>query len=68
MQSVQNYLSDGWFISEAITLLAHGVNDENGGYILTLGDPSGRFIRETFVPRSADVDELLKRQRVPIAH
>lgn len=67
MQTIQSYLSDGWFISEAATMLAHGANDENGGYILTLADPSGRFMRETFVPRTADVDELLKRQRVPMA-
>ena len=67
MHLIQTYLSNGWVISEAVTLLAHGVNNENGGYILTLSDPSGRFIRETFVPRSLDVDELLKRQRVPMA-
>lgn len=67
MQTIQTFLSDGWFISEAATVLARGANDENGGYILTLADPSGRFVRETFVPRAADVDELLERQRVPMA-
>ncbi len=67
MQTIQSYLSDGWFISEAATVLARGANDENGGYILTLADPSGRFVRETFVPRAADVDELLRQQRVPMA-
>lgn len=67
MQTIQTYLSDGWFISEAVTLLAHGANNENSGYILTLADPSGRFERETFVPRTPDVDNLLKQQRVPMA-
>ncbi len=67
MQTIQTFLSDGWFISEAATVLARGANDENGGYILILADPSGRFVRETFVPRAADVDELLERQRVPMA-
>lgn len=67
MQTIQTYLSDGWFISEAATVLARGANDESSGYILTLADPSGRFTRETFVARAADVDELLKRQRVPMA-
>ena len=67
MNTVQTYLSAGWVISEAATLLAHGANNENGGYILTLADPSGHFIRETFVPHSMDVDEILKRQRVPMA-
>lgn len=68
MQIIEPYLSDGWFISEATVLLAGGANDENSGYILTLADPSGRFVREAFVPRAADVDELLKQQRVPMAH
>lgn len=67
MQTIETYLNDGWFISEAATVLAHGVNDENGGYILTLADPSGHFVRQTFVPRSADVDALLRQQRVPMA-
>jgi hypothetical protein len=48
-------------------MLAHGANNENGGYILQLADPTGHFIRETFVPRSTDVDELLKREHVPMA-
>ncbi len=68
MQTIERFLSDGWFISEATLLLAHGANDENSGYILTLADPSGRLMRETFVPRTADVDELLKRQHVPRPH
>lgn len=67
MQIIEPYLSDGWFISEATVLLAGGSNDENSGYILTLADPSGRFMREAFVPRAADVDEMLKQQRVPMA-
>ena len=67
MNNFQTYLQDGWIISEAARVLAHGTNNENGGYILTLADPRGLFIRETFVPRSADVDEILKRQRVPMA-
>ncbi len=67
MQTIQSYLSEGWFISEAVTMLAHGANDENSGYILTLADPSGRLMRETFVPRTADVEDLLKQQRVPMA-
>ncbi len=67
MQIIEPYLSNGWFISEATVLLAGGANDENSGYILTLADPSGRFMREAFVRRAADVDELLKQQRVPMA-
>lgn len=67
MNTIQTYLSTGWIISEAAKMLAHGANNENGGYILTLADPSGHYTRETFVPRSVDMDELLKRQRVPMA-
>jgi hypothetical protein len=67
MNAIQPYLHQGWIISEAAKMLAHGNNNENGGYLLTLADPSGRFIRETFVPRSTDMDELLKRQHVPMA-
>lgn len=67
MRTIESFLSDGWFISEATTVLARGANNENSGYILTLSDPTGRFIRETFVPRAAEVDTLLKQQRVPMA-
>ncbi len=67
MKLIQTYLQAGWTISEASKMLAHGVNNENGGYLLTLADPSGHFIRETFVPRSTDVDALLKRSQVPMA-
>lgn len=67
MNAIQTYLHEGWIISEAAHLLATGANNENGGYILTMADPTGHFIHETFVPRSADVDELLKRQLVPMA-
>jgi hypothetical protein len=67
MDTIQSYLHKGWTISEAAKMLAHGANNENGGYILQLADPTGHFIRETFVPRSTDVDELLKREHVPMA-
>ncbi len=68
MNAIQTYLHQGWVINEAVTLLAHGANNENGGYLLTFADPTGQFLHETFVPRSADVDELLHDQRVPMAH
>jgi hypothetical protein len=67
LHAIQTYLHAGWIISAAAHMLAHGANNENGGYILTLADPTGRFVREDFVPRSVDIDELLKRQRVPMA-
>ena len=67
MNSIETYLHQGWVISEAAQMLAHGQNDENSGYILTLADPTGHFMRETFVPRSADMDALLKREFVPMA-
>jgi hypothetical protein len=67
MNAIQTYLHEGWIISEAAKMLAHGTNNENDGYILLLADPTGHFIRETFVPRSADVDDLLKREHVPMA-
>lgn len=67
MHAIETYLGKGWIISEAAQMLAHGRNDENSGYILTLSDPTGHFMRETFVRRSADMDALLKQQLVPMA-
>jgi hypothetical protein len=67
MQAIETYLLQGWTISEAAQMLAHGANNEASGYILTLSDPTGHFMRETYVSRSADVDELLKRELVPMA-
>jgi carotenoid cleavage dioxygenase-like enzyme len=67
MHLIQTYLHQGWMISEAALVLAHGNNNENSGYLLTLSDPGGRYIREAFVTRSMDVDDLLARERVPMA-
>jgi hypothetical protein len=67
MHTIETYLDQGWIISEAAQMLAHGLNDENSGYILTLTDPTGRFMRETFVSRSAEMDSLLKQEFVPMA-
>jgi hypothetical protein len=67
MNLVETYLHQGWTISEAAQMLAHGKNDENSGYILTLADPTGHLLRETYVRRSADMDALLKQQHVPMA-
>ena len=67
MHAIETYLHQGWTISEAAQMLAHGQNNENSGYILTLADPTGHFMRETYVPRSADMDDLLKRELVPMA-
>jgi len=66
MNVIQTYLHLGWVISEAALVLAHGNNNENSGYLLTLSDPGGRYTRETFVSRSLDVDDLLARERVPM--
>ncbi len=67
MQAIETYLDQGWIISEAAQMLAHGQNNEDSGYILTLSDPTGHYMRETYVPRSADMDDLLKRELVPMA-
>jgi hypothetical protein len=67
MHAIETYLHQGWTINGAAQMLAHGRNDENSGYILTLSDPTGHFMRETYVSRSTDMDDLLKRERVPMA-
>jgi hypothetical protein len=67
MHTIETYLHQGWTINEAAQMLAHGTNNEASGYILTLSDPTGHFMRETYVLRSADMDDLLKRELVPMA-
>lgn len=60
-------LDEGWQISEAADMLAHGKNAEGRGYVLTLMHPRRLLTREWNVMRSPEVDALLAHEAVPMA-
>jgi hypothetical protein len=67
MNTVTTALHQGWTISKAATVLAHGANDEGQGYLLTLSSPSADCLREYFVLRSPDVETLLENEHLLMA-
>ena len=60
-------LDEGWQIVEAAEMLAHGMNAEGRGYLLTLMHSRRLLTREWNVIRSPQVDLLLTHERVPMA-
>jgi hypothetical protein len=60
-------LDEGWQIVEAAEMLAHGVNAEGRGYVLTLMHPRRFLTREWNVMRSPQMDALLAHEAVPMA-
>ena len=67
MNTITTALHQGWTISKAATVLAHGANDEGQGYLLTLASPGADRLREYFVLRSPDVDTMLENEHLLIA-
>jgi len=58
-------LDAGWQIAETADYLAHGLNAEGRGYMLTLFHPRLLLTREWEVARSPEMDELLSFEGVP---
>lgn len=58
-------LDEGWQIAETADYLAHGLNAEGRGYILTLFHPRQLLTREWQVARSPEMDALLAFESVP---
>ncbi len=65
MDPVTTDLRQGWTILEAATVLAHGVNDEGRGYLLTLSNASGSLQHKYYVPQTAEIERLLAGGPVP---
>jgi hypothetical protein len=60
-------LDEGWQIVEAADMLAHGINAEGRGYVLTLMHSRRLLTREWNVIRSPELDALLAHEVVPRA-
>jgi hypothetical protein len=58
-------LDEGWQIIETADFLAHGVNAEGRGYLLTLMHPRRFLTRELDVVRSPEITALLALEGVP---
>jgi len=58
-------MDEGWQIVETADYLAHGLNAEGRGYILTLMHPRMHLTREWSVARSPEMDALLAFEGVP---
>lgn len=58
-------LSGGWQILETAKYLAHGLNAEGQGYLLTLYNPLQGLTRELNVAKSPDMDALLAFENLP---
>lgn len=58
-------LDEGWQIAETADFLAHGLNAEGRGYMLTLFHPRQFLTREWTVARSPEMDALLAFEGVP---
>jgi hypothetical protein len=58
-------LDEGWQIQEVAKYLAHGSNDEDRGYLLTLYHPQRRLTRECNVVSNSAIDALLAFEGLP---
>ena len=58
-------LDEGWQILEAANYLAHGINDEDRGFLLTLYHPQRGLTREWSVTNSSSMNNLLAFEGVP---
>jgi hypothetical protein len=67
MSNVIEALKTGWAISDFATVLAHGLNDEGRGFLVTLMEPKNHMSREVYLPYSAETEVLLKRASMPLA-
>jgi hypothetical protein len=58
-------LDAGWQITETADYLAHGLNAEGRGYLLTLFHPRLHLTREVNAARNPEIDALLAFECVP---
>jgi hypothetical protein len=59
MSNVVEALKKGWTISEVVTVLAHGQNDEGRGYLVTLLEPEKYLLHKLYLPYSLEAEALL---------
>ena len=61
-------LNEGWQIQEAATYLAHGLNAEGRGYLLTLYNPTRSLTRQWNIASSQSTNALLELEGAAFCH
>lgn len=59
MNSIIEALEKGWLISDVITVLARGGNDEGRGFVVTLMEPQNYMLHKVYLPYSVEAEALL---------
>ena len=67
MDHVIEALKKGWLVSEVVTVLARGQNDEGRGYLVTLMEPDNYLLHTLYLPYSIEVEALLNQSSKPLA-
>ena len=65
MSNMIEALKKGWVISEVVTVLAHGQNDEGRGYLVTLMEPERYLLHKLYLPYSLEAEALLNQASLP---
>jgi hypothetical protein len=60
-------LKKGWTVSEVVTVLARGQNDEGRGYLVTLLEPEKYMLHKLYLPYSLEAETLLDQASLPAA-
>lgn len=59
METMMEALEQGWTISEVARFLAHGKDNGERGYLVTLANYRSHTLRRLYVPDSPESDDLL---------
>jgi hypothetical protein len=65
MEHVIEALKKGWLVSEVVTVLAHGRNDEGRGFLVTFMEPDNYLLHTMYLPYSAEAEALLNQASRP---
>jgi len=64
MKNMIEALENGWTVSDVSNVLAHGMNDEGRGFLVTLAEPKNHLSREMYLPYSPEAETLLTNASV----
>jgi hypothetical protein len=67
MNHIVEALNKGWMVSEVVTVLARGQNEEGRGYLVTLLEPGNSMLHKLYLPYSAEIEAILERASIPAA-
>ena len=64
MGNVVEELNKGWTVSNVVTVLARGRNDEGRGFLVTLLEPKNHVSRQVYLPYSLETEALLDQESI----